>query len=88
MDIGVVIGNIVSTVKNPVYHGRKLMLVENVDLELQPTGVTSVAVDTVDSGVGDVVLIAREGRTAADIFGRRVPVRSLIVGVIDHFDVE
>ncbi|MBN1996002.1 hypothetical protein JW935_00535 [candidate division KSB1 bacterium] len=88
MDIGVVIGNIVATIKNPVYKGRKLLLVENVDLDLKPTGVTSVAVDTVDSGVGDVVLIAREGRAAADVFGERVPVRSLVVGVIDRFDTE
>jgi microcompartment protein CcmK/EutM len=89
MDIGIVIGNIVSTIKHPIYKGRKLLLVENVDLNLDPVGVTTVCVDSVDAGAGDVVLVAREGKAAAEIIGTPlIPVRSVIVGVIDRFDVE
>jgi ethanolamine utilization protein EutN len=89
MEIGVVIGNVVSTIKHPIYNGRKLLLVENVDLSLKPTGLTTVVVDTVHAGIGDVVLVAREGRGAAEILGvERGPVRSLAVGVIDRFDLE
>ena len=88
MDIGVVVGNIVSTIKHPVYQGRKLLLVESVDLELNPVGNTTVCVDSADAGVGDVVLVAREGKAAGEIIGKPlVPVRSVIVGVIDHFDL-
>jgi ethanolamine utilization protein EutN len=89
MEIGVVIGNIVATIKHPIYNGRKLLLVENVDMSLKSTGLTTVVVDTVHAGIGDVVLIAREGRGAAEILGvERGPVRSLTVGVIDRFDLD
>lgn len=84
MDIGIVIGNIVSTIKHPAYQNCKLMLVKNVDLHLDPVGTASVAVDSVDAGVGDIVLIANEGKSASDILkGKQLPVRSVIVGVID-----
>ena len=89
MEIGVVIGNIVSTIKHPVYQGRKLMLVESVDLQLNAAGTTTVCVDAADAGVGDVVLVAREGKAAGEIMGEKlIPARSVIVGVIDRFDVE
>ena len=65
------------------------MLVENVDLELNSLGIVTVAVDSVHAGVGDIVLVAREGRTASDVLGKKgIPVRSVIVGVIDHLDVD
>jgi ethanolamine utilization protein EutN len=84
VEIGVVIGNLVSTIKHSAYNGCKLLLVENVDLDLTPTGSTTVVVDSVDAGIGDVVLVAREGRAAADVLGQKqIPVRSVIVGIID-----
>jgi microcompartment protein CcmK/EutM len=89
MEIGVVIGTVVSTIKHPVYKGRKLLLVESVDVDLNPVGNTTVCIDSVDAGVGDVVLVAREGKTAGEIMGQsQIPARSVIVGVIDRFDVE
>lgn len=88
MEIGVVIGTVVSTMKHPIYQGRKLLLVESVDLDLNPIGNTTVCVDSVDAGVGDVVLVAREGKAAGEIMGQmQIPARSIIVGVIDRFDL-
>lgn len=88
MELGIVIGNVVSSVKHPSYSGCKLMLVESVDTDLQPIGLTTVAVDAARAGVGDLVLVAREGRAAGDVIGRRhVPVRSVIVGVVNRIDV-
>jgi microcompartment protein CcmK/EutM len=85
MELGLVIGNIVSTIKQKNYHGRKLLLVDALDADLNPTGTTTICVDTVDAGEGDVVLVAREGRAAADILGEEtIPVRSLVIGVIDQ----
>ena len=87
MEIGVVIGNLVSTIKHKAYTGCKLLLVENVDLDLKPTGTTTVVVDSVDAGIGDVVLVAREGRAAADVLkGKQIPVRSVVVGIIDSIN--
>jgi len=89
MELAVVIGNITSTIHHPAYKGCKLMLVENVEPDLVKNGLTTVAVDSVDAGIGDVVLVAREGKTAADVLGKKqVPVRSVIVGVVDHLSVK
>ena len=51
MLIAKVIGNVVSTVKNPVYKGMKILLVEILDLEGNLTGETEVVVDLVDAGI-------------------------------------
>lgn len=88
MIIGRVVGNIHATIKKPCYQGRKLLLVQPVALDLTPLHDLIVAVDSVDAGEGDLVLVAQEGRAAADILGmKEVAVRSVVVGVIDHFDV-
>ena len=87
MELGVVVGNIVSTIKHPAYNGTRLLLVENVDIDLKRTGTTTVVVDSVSAGIGDLVLVAREGRAAGDVLGlKEVPVRSVIVGIIDTMD--
>ena len=84
MEIGLVIGNIVSTIKHAAYDNTKLLLVQSVNLQLNSTGQTTVCIDSVDAGVGDVVLVAREGKAASDILdGKQLPVRSVIVGVVD-----
>lgn len=89
MDIGIVIGNIVSTIKHPAFKGTKLLLVDAVNPDLSSRGDLMVAIDSVDAGEGDVVLVAREGKAANDILGSKLqPVRSVIVGIIDHFSLE
>lgn len=88
MELAVVIGNITSTIQNPAYKGCKLLLVENVDLNLCKNGNVTMAVDTVDAGIGDIVLVAREGKTASDILGiKQAPVRSVIVGYVDSMSI-
>lgn len=88
MILGRVVGNIVSTIKHPVYKGTKILLVEPVRPDNSPSGDLVVAVDTVDAGPGDRVLVASEGWAAMHILGTEgpVPVRSLVVGVIDRIE--
>jgi microcompartment protein CcmK/EutM len=89
MEIGVVVGNIVSTIKHKAYQSTKLLLVENVNMQLKQTGNTTVCVDSVDAGVGDIVLVAREGKAASEILGgEQLPVRSIIVGVVDNIQLD
>jgi ethanolamine utilization protein EutN len=88
MEIGIVIGNVVSTIKHAAYNNTKLLLVENVDAELKQTGNTTICVDSVYAGIGDVVLLAREGKAASEILGgKELPVRSVIVGIIDKINI-
>jgi ethanolamine utilization protein EutN len=84
MTVGRVVGNVVSTIKHPLYHGKKILLVQPLGSDQKPRGNTVVAVDTVGAGMGEMVLVATEGRAASEILKvPRGPVRSIIVGIID-----
>jgi len=82
-----VTGTVVATIKHGDLESRKLLLVQPLDPEGRPTGRASIAVDAVDAGVGDHVLVADEGNSAAQVLRRpRGQIRTVIVGVVD--DVE
>lgn len=89
MFIGTVIGSVVSTIKHPVYEGRKVLLVQLKSPVGDAKPVTVVAVDAVHAGIGDRVLVASGGGAAADVLGlgRQVPLRSVVVGVIDSVNI-
>jgi ethanolamine utilization protein EutN len=89
MLIGRVTGNIAATIKHPVYKGQRLLTVEILNPHQKPTGESVVAIDSVDAGVGDLVLITQEGRSAMMVAGRlEVPVRTVIVAIIDKIELE
>ncbi len=84
-----VIGNIVSTIKHPVLEGHKIMIVRPVDEKGKFTGDSITALDTVQAGPGDYVLLNDEGHSARLILGdKSAPVRSVIVGIIDSITLE
>ncbi len=88
MILAKVIGSVVSTVKHGCYENRKLMLVKPVSPKNEIGKGALVAVDLVGAGKGDVVLVASEGRAAEELMSLscRMPVRSLIVGIVDNID--
>lgn len=82
-------GTVVSTVKHPDYLGLKLLVCQPLDDMLREKGSSFLAVDRVQAGVGDLVLVMREGNGIRQLFQREVtPIRSAIVGIIDHVEVE
>ena len=82
-----VVGEVVSTVKHPALEGWKLLLVDMDDDAGEPTGEELIALDAANAGVGDHVLVHDEGAGAAQVMGTaRGPVRTMIVGIIDHVD--
>ncbi len=88
MLMGRVIGNVVSTVKHASHAGQKLLLVEPLDLSEQAAGTPLVAVDAVDAGVGDRVLLAMDGWAAMTAVDRpRSPIDAAVIGVIDQLDL-
>lgn len=87
MILGVVIGAVVSTIKDEHFKGQKLLLVQPVDLEGEPAGLSFIALDRADAGKGDKVLVNREGGGAALMFGEVLPVQAVIVGVVDGLEV-
>lgn len=84
MRIGRVTGAVVSTQKHEKLHGAKLLLVQPVSPDGHASGVTVLAVDAAQAGIGDKVLLVIEGRAAGQAVRRRAaPVDAAIVGVID-----
>lgn len=89
MNIARVIGNVVSTLKNDAYLGKKLLLVQRLGLDGEPKGLPTVAIDYVGAGEGDVVLLGAAPGLARAVFKiSPAPMRELIMGVVDRVDVE
>jgi microcompartment protein CcmK/EutM len=87
MILGKIIGNVVSTIKLPILKGYKLMIVQPIDNNGNSKGNSLVALDVVQSGVGDTVIVIDEGNSSRLIINDSMaPVRSVIVGVVDSFE--
>lgn len=88
MTIGIVTGTYVATQKNKELHEKKILIVQPVTPQKKPTGKEILAVDVVDAGVGDTVLLMSEGTSARQILqNNKIPVHTVIVGVVDDMDV-
>ena len=88
MQIGRVVGTVVSTQKHRTFQGAKLLLVQPLNLDDTPRGPALLAVDGVGAGVNEKVLIVLEGRAAGEALGRKAaPVDAAIVGIIDTVTV-
>ena len=82
-----VTGEVVATIKHRELAGRTLLLVQPVGPDGAARGRATIALDTVQAGPGDLVIVADEGNGAAQVLRRgRGAVRTVIVGVVD--DVE
>jgi len=87
MKLARVIGNLEGTVKHASYQNLKMMVVQPLDASLQPHGRTHPAVDTIGAGAGNLVLVVEEGKAAQAMIGHKhIPIRTLIVGIVDHAD--
>jgi microcompartment protein CcmK/EutM len=89
MIIARVIGNVVATQKNQRYEGGRIMLCRKLTPEYEDTDTTLLALDAVDSGEGDIVIIAREGFSASTAATGRpgAAIDSAIIGVVDYVDL-
>jgi ethanolamine utilization protein EutN len=84
MQIGRVVGSLVSTQKHRKFEGAKLLLVQPLNPDDTPRGTALLAVDGVGAGVNEKVLLVLEGRAAGEALGRKAaPVDAAIVGIID-----
>jgi ethanolamine utilization protein EutN len=83
-----VLGNIVATQKNPRYQNARVMLCQQMSPEGDEMPTTLLALDSVDSGVGDIVLIVQEGwgASTAATGEAGAAIDSAIVGVVDRID--
>jgi microcompartment protein CcmK/EutM len=85
-----VLGSTVSTIKHPCYEGRKLLVVQPLDLAMKLSGPSFLATDAIGAGAGETVLVCEEGRSAMLVFDtpNRTPLRSAVVAIVDHVDLD
>ena len=88
MLIGRVIGELVATQKHPSHEGRKVLIVQPLNLDGGDRGDAVLALDAVDAGVGDRILLATDGWAASSATGRpQSPIDMAVIGFIDHIEV-
>jgi microcompartment protein CcmK/EutM len=82
-------GTLVATQKNEHLRQEKLLVCQPVSLDGAPIGRDLVAIDSVDAGVGDLVLVIQEGGAASQVLKtKKAPVHSVIVAVVDGLEVD
>jgi microcompartment protein CcmK/EutM len=90
MYIGRVFGTVVATIKHETFANRKLLLVERLSPEGEPDQKYDIAVDVVQAGVGDRVLVLDEGNSARQIVGLEPngAIRAVVVGIVDEIGLQ
>jgi microcompartment protein CcmK/EutM len=83
-----VIGSVWATSKDPSLEGRRILLVRPIGLDAAVRGEAYLAVDSVDAGAGERVLIVDEGASAGQVLGLdNPPIRAVIVGIVDEIRI-
>lgn len=88
MLLGKIVGTAVATIKTPALQGVKLLVVQLIDKNLQPTGNPQVAADATQAGIGDIVFMVRAREAALSLEEKFVPVDLAAIGVVDTVDVD
>ncbi|MGE0867212.1 MAG: EutN/CcmL family microcompartment protein [Kofleriaceae bacterium] len=85
-----VVGPLWAAAKHPAFAGRTLLVVQPLDDAGNDSGTSFIAIDDVQAGIGDKVLVLTEGNGVRQILkmGDQVPIRSMIVGIVDHVERE
>ncbi|HQV94247.1 MAG TPA: EutN/CcmL family microcompartment protein [Anaerolineales bacterium] len=89
MILGKVIGTIVTTISHAHYKNRRLLVVQPLLVDGEQPDDDFIALDNSQAGIGDTVLVNREGNGARQVLG--IPdgcVISVIVGIVDSVSVE
>jgi microcompartment protein CcmK/EutM len=88
MQLARVIGDIVSTVKEPALVGHKLLVLQPISPDRQPAGRVVVAVDAIGAGVGEHVFFVRGKEASFPFLPAETPADACVVGIVDHWDLE
>ena len=89
MKIGRVAGTVVATICSPFLEGRRLLMVDLLDLDGNETGKDVIAVDSVGAGAGETVLVLDEGNGARQVLqAPEAPIRAVVVGIVDEVVID
>jgi len=88
MLIARVVGTTVATIKDEKLQGRKLLILRQTDESGVATGKPYVAIDTLDAGIGDLVLTAAGSSARQTTITKDTPVDAVIMAIIDSMEVD
>lgn len=89
MIIAKVVGSVVSTSKAEKLQGKKLLVVQPLDMiTIENDGKPLVSIDTIGSGVGEIVMVVGGSSARQTLITEGTPVDSAIIGIIDHIEIE
>lgn len=87
MKLGVVVGQLVSTVKQPGFEQERLLLIDVLDKEGLPSEERIIATDSLGAGNGEWVLVASGSaarKTVKNMSGIEAPIDASVVGIVDE----
>lgn len=89
MRLGKVIGTVVSTIKAQGYESRKILIIQPIDPDGNKQGTAFLAIDIVQSGVGEIVLTIEEGNSARQVIqdDEIFTVKSVVAAIVDKISV-
>ncbi|MHC1681537.1 MAG: EutN/CcmL family microcompartment protein [Clostridiaceae bacterium] len=87
MYIAKIVGTVVTTQKNEDLIGKKILIVQPLDVKYLPQGNCEVAVDSVGAGIGEIVLVATESNASKVFNNPDSPIDRVIIGIIDSIEV-
>jgi len=89
MILAKVVGTVVTTISHPHFKGRRLLVVQPLVMEGETADEDFIALDNTQAGIGDTVLINREGNGARQVLKNPdACVISVIVGIVDSVQIE
>jgi ethanolamine utilization protein EutN len=88
MQLARVLGEVVSTMKDPNLTGLKMLVLQPIAASGEAAGRTLVALDSVGAGVGENVFFVRGREAAFPFYPAEPPADATVVGIVDHWDLE
>lgn len=89
MIIGKVVGTVVTTISHAHYKNRRLLVVQPLLADAEQADEDFIALDNSHAGIGDTVLVNREGNGARQVLGNPdACVISVIVGIVDSVNLQ
>jgi len=88
MILAKVIGSVVATEKYRNIHSYKILLIQPINSDRTPLGPTELALDTVQAGVGDTVIVNQEGNSCRQMMNDpEAGVNAIACGIVDSIDM-
>jgi len=88
MQLARVLGEVVSTMKDPNLAGIKLLVLQPLAASGEAAGRTLVALDSIGAGVGENVFFVRGREAAFPFYPAEPPTDAAVIGIVDHWDTE